>query len=176
MEKTKMMIIVYMILISMISFSNLYTDAYDYTYKVAKYYGVADERAKLIAKAVAEEYEKFPQVPYQIFVAVIVSESGFKNLYGDNGYAVGYCQLHQTSIWYVNNFFPEIRNITKRISHKDLIKFPELQIKIGYRYLYLIMKNITNYNIIEALNFWNNSPTYYQRVFKNLEWIETHIF
>ncbi|EKF49835.1 hypothetical protein H17ap60334_03810 [Thermosipho africanus H17ap60334] len=171
--KNRLLFTLLLILSAGILFGNLYTDAYNYTYKVAKYYGVNDERAKVIAQTVAEEYEKFPQVPYQIFVAVIVSESGFKNLYGDSGHAVGYCQLHESATDYVALFFPEIKHILSKISHDDLIKFPALQIRIAYRYLYLIMKNITNYNIIKALNFWNNSDKYYLRVFDTLVFINS---
>ncbi|ABR30412.1 hypothetical protein [Thermosipho melanesiensis] len=158
---------------SLIAFSNnMFKEAYQYTYKVAKYYGVSEQRARLIACTVSEEYEKFPQVPYQIFVALIVSESGFKNLYGDSGHAVGYCQLHKSAVDYVTTFFPSLKDKIKNIPHDELIKFPRLQIRIAYRYLYLILKNITNYNIVETLNFWNNSSNYYLRVFNTLTFID----
>lgn len=154
-----------------------YTDAFNFTYNVALKYGVSQERAKLIAETVAEEFEHFPAVPYQVFVALIVSESGFRNVYGDSGKAVGYCQLHQSAVWYVSNFFPDIREKIKKIpEHSELIKYPALQIKIAYRYLYLIMRNITSYNIIEALNFWNNNPKYYVRIFNILGYIESLVY
>ncbi|ANQ54005.1 hypothetical protein [Thermosipho sp. 1070] len=166
-------IVLTLIIISIVLFSNnMFKEAYQYTYKVAKYYNVSEERAKLIAYTVSEEYERFPQVPYQIFVSLIVSESGFKNLYGDSGHAVGYCQLHKSAVDYVSIFFPEIKTLAQKIPHDELIKFPQLQIRIAYRYLYLIMKNITNFNVIEALNFWNNSPNYYFRVFDTLTFID----
>lgn len=170
----KIILSILTILVSTTIFSNnMYNEAFNYTYKVAKYYHVREERAKLIAQTVAEEYERFPQVPYQIFVALIVSESGFKNLYGDSGHAVGYCQLHESATEYVALFFPEFKHILSSISHDDLIKFPQLQIRIAYRYLYLIMKNITNNNIVKALNFWNNSDKYYLRVFDILVFIDS---
>jgi hypothetical protein len=167
----KATVILITVLLALSIFSNEFQSAYYFTYKVARYYGVSHERASILANTVAEEYEKHPQVPYQMFVALIVSESGFKNVYGDAGKAVGYCQLHEASAWYVATFYPEIRAVLKKIRYEDLIKFPELQIRIGYRYLYLIMKNITNWNIIEALNYWNNSHTYYVRVLDILTYI-----
>ena len=159
-----------------LAYGNNYEDAYDYTYQVARYYGVSQSRAHLIARTVAEEYEHLPSVPYQIFVALIVSESNFRNVFGDSGNAVGYCQLHESAVWYVAAFDPNIKKLTSHIKHKELIKFPELQIRIGYRYLYLIMKNLVNWNIIDALNYWNNSDRYYIRVFDTLSFINTVIF
>ncbi len=143
-------------------------NAFDYTLKTALYYGVNYDRAILIAKTIQEEYEQFPSVPYQIFVALIVSESGFKNLYGDNNHAVGYLQLHKEAAWYVWHFFPELK-----VDYNKLILFPTIQIRTGYRYLYLIMKNITNNNIIDSLNFWNGNRNYYKRIFEVLIYIET---
>jgi len=34
------------------------------------------------------------------------------------------------------------------------------------------MKYITNYNIVEALNYWNNNSEYYKRVFNILNYLE----
>lgn len=142
-------------------------NAFDYTYKTALYYGVNRERAILLARTIQEEYEQFPTIPYQVVVALIVSETGFKNIYGDNYKAVGYLQLHETATWYVYAFFPELKT-----DFKQLIYFPEKQIRIGYRYLYLITKYITNGNLLEALNYWNNNPNYYKRILYILDYIE----
>lgn len=149
------------------------SQVYDYVYNVAMYYDVNKARADLIAKTIESEYLKFSDVPYQIFTALIVSETGFKNIYGDNDKAVGYCQLHEVSVWYVINFYPDLRlKYTEIGAFENLIKYPKLQIILGYRYLHLILKYITNGNIIEALNYWNNSNTYYLRVLDVLLYIE----
>ena len=169
------LIIAVLVLVSVFVIASNYDEAYQYAYKAAELYGISVSRAKLLAKTVAEEYERFPQVPYQVFVALIVSESSFKNLYGDGGDAVGYCQLHKSAVWYVANFFPEIKERVKKIEHDDLIKFPELQIRIGYRYLYLILRYITDWNIVRALNYWNNSNKYYQRVFYIVDYLAQNV-
>ena len=161
------------ILIILITISIFASDVYDYVYNVAKHYGVNHTRADLIAKTVEEEYIKYPDVPYQIFTALIVSETGFKNIFGDNGLAIGYCQIHEASVWYVIRFYPDLQEWYRKIGgFKELIKYPRMQIVLGYRYLHLILEYITNGNIINALNYWNNSDVYYLRVFDILLYIE----
>lgn len=169
----KRIVIIILLILTIITFTNEYNKAYKYVYNIATYYGVNKSRANLLANTIATEYEKYSCVPYQVFTALIVSETAFKNVYGDNNKAVGYCQLHETSVWYVLNFFPDLEQQYKKINNfQSLIKYPALQVKIGYRYLYLIMKYITNYNIIEALNYWNNNSEYYKRVFNILNFLE----
>jgi hypothetical protein len=142
---------------------------YDYIFKIATAYGLDTQEASLIANIIEEESLYFPKVPYQIFTALITVETGFRNVVGDDGKALGYCQIHKSAFDFVMRFYKDdLISRFGNIEFEDLLGNTELQIRVGYRYLHLIMTYLTDNNIIEALNFWNNSDTFYIKVFKAL--------
>jgi len=142
---------------------------YEEVLKIMQYYNVPEQRAKLLAEVIIEESVECPAVDPLIILAVIASETGFRNIYGDNGRAVGYMQLHQSAAWYVANFYPEVKDFLRKVQFKDLIKFPAMQIRIGYRYLYLLTKFVYNGNIVSAINAYNGRGDlkYYRRVLEH---------
>jgi len=136
----------------------IYADEFDFIYEKCLEYGTTPERAKLISSTIKEEYFNtiYESIDPLLILALIIGESNIKNLYGDNGNAVGYFQLHQDAVWYVASFYPDIASRLRKIGyHKNLIRFPRVQIQIGVRYLYLILLHITNGNITKALNYYN---------------------
>lgn len=128
-----------------------------------------EARAQTIYDALIEEHEQCSEVDPVIVLAIMGTETGFKNVIGDNGKAVGYMQLHREAVWYVNNFYPDVKKFYKKIKkHDDLIKFPVMQIRIGYRYLCLLTKNCGG-NVLCAIERYNGSKEYVGRV---LEWMQ----
>ena len=136
--------------------------------KVLEHY-LPEERALLLYQIIEEEYQMCPEINPLIVLAIIKTESDFRNVYGDNGKAVGYMQIHQETMWYVANFYPDIAEFTNRIKFSDLIRFPGYQIRIGYRYLCLIHRFICDNDIVCTISRYNGDKTlnYYERVLIN---------
>ena len=129
--------------------------------KICSAYGMNDERAQLFSSTLIEECTLFNMNPLIMFVLAI-AESGLKNTFGDGGGAVGYFQLHKEAVWFVATKY----GLTVPENHKDLIYFPELQIKIAIRYMHYLMERYGTMD--KALEMWNGSAqyvTYYHDVF-----------
>ena len=133
--------------------------------KVLEYY-LPEERALLLYQVIEEEYSHCPEIEPLIVLSIIKTESDFRNIEGDHGHAIGYMQLHKEALWYVANFYPDIQKFTKRIKFTDLIKFPAMQIRIGYRYLCLINHFICEGDLVCTISRYNGDKgyTYYEKV------------
>lgn len=133
------------------------------------YYGLSQKRAEEIENALLEEYTRCPQINPFLVLGVILTESSFKNVYGDQGKAVGYMQLHTGAINYVASFYKDVKTFARKINHdyRKLIQFPVWQIKIGYRYLCMLYKYQAEGDIITTLWYYNGDLTYAQRVLLN---------
>ncbi|MCD6379636.1 transglycosylase SLT domain-containing protein [bacterium] len=135
------------------------------------YYYLPEDRARLFEEILIEEHEMCSAVDPVIVLAIIGAESGYKNIIGDNGAAIGYMQLHQSAVWYVATFYPDVRAFYSKLDHhSDLIYFPAWQIRIGYRYLCLLTRN-SGGNILKALERYNGSKEYVIRVLNWLQYI-----
>lgn len=138
---------------------------YDFAYQFMKQKKVPEQHAKLMASVLEEESKKIPSSidPLYIF-AFGMCETGFVNTFGDNGKAVGYFQLHENAVIYVANFYEDVREFKKnnRI-HSDLIKYPDWQLRIAYRYIYLILKNVHNWDIVQAIAAYNGRKDRYNQ-------------
>jgi len=134
------------------------------------HYGVPYSRARAIAEAIIEEHNEYcKEIDPLIVLSVMKAESDFRNILGDGGRAVGYMQLHVVATWYVANFYPSIRIFLTRIKrHSELVKFPVMQIRIGYRYLCLLYKFVCEGDLVCAIKRFNGDGgwEYYMRVLK----------
>ncbi|HEW92042.1 MAG TPA: lytic transglycosylase domain-containing protein [Thermotogaceae bacterium] len=134
------------------------------------HYKIPFNRAQAIAEAIIEEHTQYcKEIDPLIVLAIMKAESDFRNLVGDGGKAIGYMQLHAVATWYVANFYPSIRSFLIRIKHhSELIKFPVMQIRIGYRYLCLLYKFVCEGDLVCAIKRFNGDDgwEYYMRVLK----------
>ena len=140
-------------------------------------YGISESRALLFDKILKEEHQMCPEIDPAIIIGIIYTESSFGNIFGDHGNAVGYMQLHNDAIMYVATFYPDVRKFIRSIKHdiRKLIKFPGWQIRIGYRYLCLLYRNVADENLFEAIRRYNGSHEYLIRVLMRTTEILTQI-
>lgn len=146
------------LLVIVISFSeNLEDFLYNY---MVDLYNVPCQIAELITPVIIKDSEEFGLDPL-LMTAIFQHESRFKNVYGDDGYAVGIPQLHENAVYYVCAFYPEIRKKVKEINgHANLIKYPVLQVQIAIRYFYLIQRNL-ELSTLEAIGKYNGRDDMY---------------
>jgi len=124
------------------------------------FYNVEPKMATTLSETIVKEAGKYGIDPL-IVAAIIQQESSFRNVVGDNGDAIGYAQLHQSAVYYVCSFFPDIAEKVRTIgAHKNLLKYPVLQIQIAVRYLFLLQKNF-DIDIITAIGRYNGQKEYY---------------
>jgi hypothetical protein len=153
----KFMVFILVLSVS-ICFSKSITD-FLYTYMV-DLYNVQNNIAGSIVPVIVEDSEQLGLDPLLI-TAIFQHESRFKNVYGDDGDAVGIPQLHQNAVYYVCAFYPEIREKVKEINgHANLIKFPVMQVQIAIRYFYLIQRNL-ELSTLEAIGRYNGREEAY---------------
>ncbi len=135
-----------------------------------QYYGLTQKRAEEIDEVLLEEYSQCPQINPFVVLGVILTESSFKNVYGDHGNAIGYMQLHADAINYVASFYEDVRMFARKIKHdyRELIQFPVWQIRIGYRYLCLLYRYRAEGDIVTTLWYYNGNLIYAERVFLNI--------
>ncbi|HOK87959.1 MAG TPA: hypothetical protein PKI14_08195 [Fervidobacterium sp.] len=124
---------------------------------------VPESHAKLLAQTLEEEAEHIPEsVDPLLMLAFGLSETNFMNVFGDSGKAVGYFQLHENAVFYVANFYDDVKEFKKQNrNHVDLIKHPDWQLRIAYRYMYLTLKNVHNWDIIKAISSYNGRSDKY---------------
>ncbi len=132
---------------------------------------VPNEHAMKIAQVIVEESKNIPQIDPFLVLALGFAETSFRNVYGDGGNAVGYFQLHQDAVFYVANFYEDVRQYKRENRvHQDLMKYPDWQTRIAYRYLYLKWKNVFNQDIILTISRYNGRKdkynTYIAKVLK----------
>jgi len=120
-------------------------------------------RTQFFTETILEESRDLHLDPLLI-LALMKAESGYKNIYGDSGLAVGYFQLHKNAVQYVQRFYPEL----EYVKHENLPKLLKAQIQIACRYIWLINTYISEGNIRATLDRWNGSKPYGQLSFRVL--------
>lgn len=135
----------------------------DFAYSFLREQKVLENHARVLAKTLEEEAAKVPDVIDPLFMLAFgLSETDFMNVFGDSGKAVGYFQLHEDAVFYVANFYDDVKEFKKQHrNHVDLIQYPDWQLKIAYRYIYLTLKNVHNWDIIKAVSSYNGRSTKY---------------
>lgn len=136
---------------------------YDFVYQFMVGRKVPEPHARLMASVLVEESKKIPSSIDPLYMLAFgMCETGFINTFGDNGKATGYFQLHENAVIYVANFYEDVREFKKKNRiHSDLIKYPNWQMKIAYRYIYLILKNVHNWDIVQAISAYNGRKDRY---------------
>ncbi|ODN30652.1 hypothetical protein [Fervidobacterium thailandense] len=160
MEARLKALIVGLITVPFLAFSGVLQE---FTFAILRKYGVPERDARLIAVTLEEESKIVPgAVDPLMMVAFGLVESMFRNKVGDNGKAIGYFQLHEAAVFYVANFYKDVREF-KQIhrKHVDLLNYPDWQLKIAYRYVYLTLKNVYNGDILRTISAYNGRSDRY---------------
>ena len=86
---------------------------------------VPENHARVLAKTLEEEAAKVPDVIDPLFMLAFgLSETDFMNVFGDSGKAVGYFQLHEDAVFYVANFYDDVKEFKKQHrNHVELIQY-----------------------------------------------------
>ena len=102
-----------------------------------------------------------------LVLALMEQESTYRNVFGDNGNAVGFFQIHEDTANYVATFYPDIKKKLEQLkSFKDLRFYPVLQTKIAIRYLYLTYKYRANQDLLITLTLYNGrNPNFKYNVY-----------
>ena len=116
---------------------------------------MSEWRTQFFIKTITEESRDLHLDPLLI-LALMKAESRYKNVVGDHGEAIGYFQLHDNAVAYVQRFYPDLAYV----QHKNLSKLLKAQIQIACRYIRLINVFITDGNIRATLDRWNGSAPY----------------
>ncbi len=138
-------------------------ELYDFAYSFMIKQKVPENHARLMAKALEEESLKIPKVVDPLFMLAFgICETGFINAIGDNGKAVGYFQLHENALFYVTNFYEDVRKFKQENrNHLSLLNYPDWQLRIAYRYFYLSLKYIFDWDIVRAISAYNGRSDRY---------------
>ncbi len=158
--KKRAFVAIFAIIFAQIVFSATLQDC---AYSFLREQKVLENHARVLAKTLEEEAAKVPDVIDPLFMLAFgLSETDFMNVFGDSGKAVGYFQLHEDAVFYVANFYDDVKEFKKQHrNHVDLIQYPDWQLKIAYRYIYLTLKNVHNWDIIKAVSSYNGRSTKY---------------
>jgi len=94
----------------------------------------------------------------EMMVSIMMIETNGRNVLGDNGHSIGYFQLQFPAIWYVWEFFPELK---KNITTESLLSNPKYQAQLATSYLFLMYRN-TNYDLHKSIEWYNGGgdPNY----------------
>jgi hypothetical protein len=135
-------------------------------------------RAIVLLKNIENEVIKYPEFSILDVITLMGIETGGKNIYGDNNKAIGYFQLHKAAIYYVWAYYPQLGEIKfKHKNIKELIYFPNYQVKISIAYLHLLyLKFKDKRKAIQAYNgdiYGTNH--YYERFNKYKEYLLKYI-
>lgn len=158
----KSIVIIIAILLSQVFFCG---PLYDFAYQFMKEKKVPEQHARIMAKVLEEESKKIPSSIDPLYLLAFgMCETGFVNTFGDKGKAVGYFQIHENAVIYVANFYEDVREFKKnhRI-HSELIKYPDWQMRIAYRYVYLILKHVYDWDIVQAISAYNGRKERYNQ-------------
>lgn len=144
----------------------------EFAYIIFKENKVPDRDAKLMSSALEEESQRIPSaVDPLMIIAFAYAESLFRNVYGDHGKAVGYFQLHENAVLYVANFYDDVRQFKRtHRPHAELMKYPDWQLRIAYRYVFLTLKHVFNWDLVRTISAYNGRSSrynvYIERFFK----------
>jgi len=94
----------------------------------------------------------------EMMVSIMMVETNGRNILGDNGNSIGYFQLQFQAIWYVWEFFPELK---KDLDTDKLLSNPKYQAQLATSYLFLMYRN-TDYDLHKAIERYNGGgdPNY----------------
>ncbi|MFN3691679.1 MAG: hypothetical protein ACK4R7_02195 [Fervidobacterium sp.] len=156
----RILFIMIALLVTQLVFSSL---LYDFAYDFFRQRKVPEVHAKLMASVFEEESKNIPVSVDPLYILAFgMSETGFVNTFGDSGKAVGYFQLHENAVIYVANFYQDVREFKKQHRvHSELIRYPDWQLKIAYRYFYLTLKHVHNWDIVRAISAYNGRKDRY---------------
>lgn len=115
-------------------------------------------------------YDKYNvRLAPEMMVSIMMIETNGRNVLGDNGNSIGYFQLQFQAIWYVWEFFPELK---KDITTESLLSNPKYQAQLATSYLFLMYRN-TKYDLHKSIERYNGGgdPNY---LAKYIKWY-THI-
>ncbi|MFN6992419.1 MAG: hypothetical protein ACK4MM_06855 [Fervidobacterium sp.] len=148
------------LLLTQVVFSSI---LYDFAYAFLKQRKVPDVHAEIMASVLEEESKNIPLSVDPLYILAFgMAETGFVNTFGDSGKAVGYFQLHENAVIYVANFYQDVREFKKQHRlHSELIRYPDWQLKIAYRYFYLTLKHVHKWDIIRAISAYNGRKDRY---------------
>jgi len=141
---------------------------YDFTYNFLIEQKIPQKHALLIAKTLEEEANLIPKSVDPLYlIAFGLTETQFSNVFGDYGKAVGYFQLHESAVFYVANFYDDVKEFKKSVrNHSDLINFPDWQVRIAYRYIYLSLRYIFNWDLTRTISAYNGRRDKYNEYTK----------
>lgn len=123
-------------------------------------YGMSPENAKLVADVLEQEHRRDPSVRLDFMIALMYTESAFRNVLGDDGKSVGYFQLTKEAVWYVAYYDEEVARFYRQLkSHTELLNFPDWQARIAYRYVSLLLKARGDY--VSAMELWNGKGYFF---------------
>ncbi|AMW32177.1 hypothetical protein SAMN04488510_12012 [Fervidobacterium changbaicum] len=138
-------------------------ELYEFAYVFLVNHKVPENHAKLMAKALEEEAEIVPKSVDPLYMLAFgLSETNFRNIFGDQGKAVGYFQLHENAVFYVANFYDDVKQFKQQHrNHVELINHPDWQLRIAYRYIYLTLRYVFDWDLARAISAYNGRSDKY---------------
>lgn len=110
------------------------------------------KRSRELDKAITKYSTEF-DVYYKFVMAVIITESDVRNLYGDNYKSIGYMQIQYRTIEHMYKIYKDEYNLILP-KEEDFIRAPSMQILYGILYIKYIKDS---YGISKiSLNYGNN--------------------
>ncbi|WP_448375618.1 hypothetical protein [Fervidobacterium sp.] len=152
-------------------------ELYDFAYNFLLKQKVPENHAAIMANVLEEEKEIIPKSVDPLYMLAFgLAETGFSNVFGDYGKAVGYFQIHESAVFYVANFYEDVREFKKKVrNHSDLINYPDWQLRIAYRYIYLSLRYMFNWDLARAISAYNGRRDKYNEYTIKFFGYYTHI-
>uniref|UniRef100_A0A7C4RXR0 Transglycosylase SLT domain-containing protein n=1 Tax=Fervidobacterium pennivorans TaxID=93466 RepID=A0A7C4RXR0_FERPE len=148
-----------LMIVLLISISNVVIagELFEFAYVFLTSRKVPENHAKLMAKALEEESKIVPKSVDPLYILAFgLTETNFMNIFGDQGKAVGYFQIHENAVFYVANFYEDVRQFKEQHrNHAELINYPDWQVKIAYRYIYLTLHYVFDWDLARAISAYN---------------------
>ncbi|WP_448385038.1 hypothetical protein [Fervidobacterium sp.] len=152
-------------IILLISTSNTLVagELFEFAYVFLTSRKVPENHAKLMAKALEEESKIVPKSVDPLYILAFgLTETNFMNIFGDQGKAVGYFQIHENAVFYVANFYEDVRQFKQQHrNHAELINYPDWQVRITYRYIYLTLRYVFDWDLARAISAYNGRSDKY---------------
>uniref|UniRef100_A0A7V4KC50 Transglycosylase SLT domain-containing protein n=1 Tax=Fervidobacterium pennivorans TaxID=93466 RepID=A0A7V4KC50_FERPE len=155
--------IIWIILLISISNTLIAGELFEFAYMFLTSHKVPENHAKLMAKALEEESKIVPKSVDPLYILAFgLTETNFMNIFGDQGKAVGYFQLHESAVFYVANFYEDVKQFKRQYrNHAELINYPDWQVRIAYRYIYLTLRYVFDWDLARAISAYNGRTDKY---------------
>ncbi|WP_448378219.1 hypothetical protein [Fervidobacterium sp.] len=155
--------IIWIILLISISNTLVAGELFEFAYVFLTSRKVPENHAKLMAKALEEESKIVPKSVDPLYILAFgLTETNFMNIFGDQGKAVGYFQIHENAVFYVANFYEDIKQFKRQHrNHAELINYPDWQVRITYRYIYLTLRYVFDWDLARAISAYNGRSDKY---------------